>query len=344
MKKTLLALTIALMSITSYASDELAIREELFNLDQSHYSIRETQKEWIPLPVTCSAPNPLPSGPSNAAKNVTNFFAAWSSNKTFDAVIWREPCPDPSVSLLYMRVYPNGVPFLCSSGFDVIQNGLQYTMKISQSGTTSSFCNDLYVPTTFLVSSYTLPYLNDEGAMTIIYDGVYADYAVNIGAYEPSILKAIEYYHATFNHYFFSSDPADINALDSGKFVGWSRTGKTFNVWSTQSVSRLPVCRFFTEAFAPKSSHFYTASPTECDIVKKNPDWIYEKIAGYVGPTDTNGNCSSGTKLYRLYNNGMSGAPNHRYTTDKSVRDTMVKQGWVSEGYGTDGVISCVAG
>jgi hypothetical protein len=46
--------------------------------------------------------------------------------------------------------------------------------------------------------------------------------------------------------------------------------------------------------------------------------------------------------LYRLYNNGLSGAPNHRYTIHASVRSQMIAQGWIPEGNGPDGVFACV--
>ena len=46
----------------------------------------------------------------------------------------------------------------------------------------------------------------------------------------------------------------------------------------------VPVCRFFTTpgTFGAKSSHFYTANPVECDGLKLNPNWIYEKIAFHI--------------------------------------------------------------
>jgi len=54
------------------------------------------------------------------------------------------------------------------------------------------------------------------------------------------------------------------------------------------------------------------------------------------------GTCVAGTvPVYRLYNNGQGAAPNHRYTTDVSVRTQMIGQGWVPEGYGALGVIMC---
>jgi hypothetical protein len=45
--------------------------------------------------------------------------------------------------------------------------------------------------------------------------------------------------------------------------------------------------------------------------------------------------------LYRLYNDGQTGAPNHRYTTRATIRSQMVALGWVPEGSGI-GVIGCV--
>jgi hypothetical protein len=46
--------------------------------------------------------------------------------------------------------------------------------------------------------------------------------------------------------------------------------------------------------------------------------------------------------LYRAYNNGMSGAPNHRYTTDPAVLDAMIAQGWIMEGEAATRVFACV--
>ena len=103
------------------------------------------------------------------------------------------------------------------------------------------------------------------------------------------------------------------------------------------------VCRFFSVSFAPKSSHFYTPSASECATVKQNPDWQFEGEVFAVGLPDAAGNCANGTlPLYRLYNDGQGGAPNHRYTTNAATRADMLAQGWISEGTGALGVIACV--
>lgn len=75
----------------------------------------------------------------------------------------------------------------------------------------------------------------------------------------------------------------EIAGLDGGAYGGaFARTGTEFRVVDGPVDGAVPVCRFFTVAFAPKSSHFYTADPVECDGVKANPAWQYEKIAYYI--------------------------------------------------------------
>jgi len=134
--------------------------------------------------------------------------------------------------------------------------------------------------------------------------------------------------------------------LDGGAFGGvWKRTGETFTVWTQGSAISPAVCRFFSTNFAPKSSHFYTPVSTECQTVKVNPDWQFEAVAFFLELTDANGNCPGGTTpLYRLYNNGAGGAPNHRYTTNRAVFDQMVAQGWVPEGNGPQTIFACGPG
>ena len=155
---------------------------------------------------------------------------------------------------------------------------------------------------------------------------------------------AVEYYYSAWNFYFVTAFPDEIAALDGGAFGGaWKRTGQTFPVW-TQSVNgALPTCRFFSTIFAPRSSHFYTPYADECAKLKANPGWQYEAIAYYLQLPDANGNCPAGTSiLYRLYNQSMGGAPNHRFTTDLATFNQMRAAGWVLEGNGLTGASACV--
>jgi len=143
---------------------------------------------------------------------------------------------------------------------------------------------------------------------------------------------AVEYFHAGFGHYFVTADMDEMDLLDRGVLGGWARTGQSFKVFAP-GAGLYDVCRFFTVAFAPKSSHFYTPLAIECSKVKNNPEWQYEKLAFQVDlPLNATGTCSAGmTPLFRLYNNGQTGAPNHRYTTDVATRDLMRSHGFVLE-------------
>lgn len=155
-------------------------------------------------------------------------------------------------------------------------------------------------------------------------------------------LVAIEFYYPAFDHYFITAMPDEISALDGGVFPGWVRTGEVFNVYSGPSVGSALVCRFFSTSFAPKSSHFYTADAGECTIVNQNGDWLLEGDVMSIPVPNLAGNCAVGTQpVYRLYNNGQGAAPAHRYTPSLATRSQMLAQGWISEGYGNDGVIMC---
>ena len=163
------------------------------------------------------------------------------------------------------------------------------------------------------------------------------------GASPSATVPVIEYYDAAFDHYFITAIPGEINALDNGAFPGWTRTGLQFNAYAANASGTSPVCRFFSTAFAPKSSHFYTPFSSECAARQTDPGWLLESAAGFYIPVPAgDGSCETDTtSVYRLYNNGQGGAPNHRYTTDFTVRAQMIAQGWAPEGLGPDGVQMC---
>jgi large repetitive protein len=152
---------------------------------------------------------------------------------------------------------------------------------------------------------------------------------------------AIEYYHAAFDHYFVTAIADEITKLDNGTFTGWVRTGETFNVYADVPGGSSPVCRFFSTAFGAKSSHFYTPDGNECTTVKANANWQFEAEVFSLPRPNSLGVCATGAPVYRLYNNGLGGAPNHRYTTSLVTRTTMLNKGWISEGSGNFGVIMC---
>ncbi|MCC6194288.1 MAG: hypothetical protein IT518_07450 [Burkholderiales bacterium] len=146
---------------------------------------------------------------------------------------------------------------------------------------------------------------------------------------------AIEFYHAAFKHYFVSADPVEIAKLDDGTFSGWARTGQSFNVYTNASSTATPVCRFFTVAFPPTSSHVYAPRGFGCEGTMTNAKWQYEGDVFKVLLPDGAGNCPAGSiPVYRLYNQGQGGAPNHRFTTSDETRKQMLAQGFLAEGAG----------
>jgi hypothetical protein len=155
---------------------------------------------------------------------------------------------------------------------------------------------------------------------------------------------AVEYYYPAWNSYFVTSSPDEIAGLDGGAYGGaWQRTGETFTVWTQPVDDAVPACRFFSTRFAPKSSHFFTPYASECASLKAGTGWQYEGTAFYVLLPDANGNCPAGTTiLYRLYNNSIGGAPNHRFTTSPATFNQMRASGWVVEGQGRTGASACV--
>ena len=180
-----------------------------------------------------------------------------------------------------------------------------------------------------------------DGSLTItIPDGFTAIHGR--GAQEPATVTLVEYRHASWDHYFLTGNPEEIAKVDNGTFAGWQRTGRQFLAYAPASGTGVPVCRFFSVAFAPRSSHFYTPFAGECAIVSGNPAWTLEGLVFNMGLPEGAGNCAAGTDpVYRLYNDGKGGAPNHRYTTDALVRQEMIAAGWIPEGYGALGVTMC---
>jgi hypothetical protein len=155
---------------------------------------------------------------------------------------------------------------------------------------------------------------------------------------------AIEYYHGGLDHYFITASASEINELDGGVHAGWQRTGASFTV-SASSAS--PVCRFYIPA-GLGDSHFYSASPAECqEVHSRFPAFILETSAAFhiELPDPITGSCPRPTPetiwipVYRLWNQRADS--NHRYTTAFDGRNNMISRGWLSEGYGPTGTAMC---
>lgn len=149
--------------------------------------------------------------------------------------------------------------------------------------------------------------------------------------------------------YFYASNDAERQILDSGLPGKWVRTGKSFKHGGYVSV-----CRFYGSPSPGPNTHFYSASDEDCRLLKSleisprptdRQQMNYEGIAFYANlpiASQTAGappTCPTGSiPLYRIYNAAWGPAgkrnfdSNHRYTTDASVAAEMTRLGWVNEG------------
>lgn len=171
--------------------------------------------------------------------------------------------------------------------------------------------------------------------------------SISVGtASAPTPVQVIEYYHVGLDHYFVTADAGEISALDGGKFVGWARTGSQFTAYSPTpaSVGKNSVCRFYGRPEAGLDSHFYSGAPDECAAVlaKFPSSWMLESgdVFQIEMPDRATGACSATTiPVFRLFNNRLDA--NHRYTIDINTRNAMLARGYITEGYGPDGVVFC---
>jgi uncharacterized delta-60 repeat protein len=157
----------------------------------------------------------------------------------------------------------------------------------------------------------------------------------------PSVAIVVEYYNTSLDHYFMTWVPDEIDKLDEGGVIkGWARTGFILKANTSMQAGTSPVCRFYIPP-ALGDSHFFGRGTEECNATaQRNPSFVLEDSnfmqmllpAAGVCPTDT-------TPVYRVFSNRHDA--NHRYMTDKAVRDEMLAKGWVAEGDGSDAVVMC---
>ena len=158
---------------------------------------------------------------------------------------------------------------------------------------------------------------------------------------------AVEYYNPRLDHYFVTAYPHEQAAIASGAVgADWVRTGESFSVivqpgcpQSTEGRFH-PAYRFTGVPNRGPASHFFTVDQSECAVVRDRVEWgwQYEGIP-FWALEPVAGACAFGTPLRRAYNNGIGGAPNHRYTVKPVIIAEMVARGWVDEG-----VAMCVNG
>lgn len=162
----------------------------------------------------------------------------------------------------------------------------------------------------------------------------------------PGSVLAVEYYNTQRDHYFLTADSAEKQILDAPSHAGWVRTGEAFWVYPAGLLPEpvQSVCRFYGLPAAGLDSHFFSASNTECEeVLSRFPQaWLLETSDAFrvFLPEVATGACPVRTApVYRFFNNRQDA--NHRYITDRDLRDDMLARGWIREGYGGEGVAMC---
>jgi len=154
-------------------------------------------------------------------------------------------------------------------------------------------------------------------------------------------VDVVEYYNPALDHYFITWNATEQANLDAGKTpTRWSRTGYAFHAYLVPLSTTSPVCRYYLPpAFG--DSHFFGRGTAECDATgAEHPEFVLEDPQFMHTILPTAGTCPASTiPVYRVFSNRADA--NHRYMTDRGVRDQMVAKGWLAEGDGPDLVVMC---
>jgi hypothetical protein len=159
-----------------------------------------------------------------------------------------------------------------------------------------------------------------------------------------SKMQVTEYLNPGLNHYFLAI-PDEQEAIERGEAgPGWVRTGYGFTARTgTSSPLSAYVYRFYRPLWPGRNTYFITFDLQESFTLQRNsyatpadePRWNYEGVPFNAFPVLFGGTCAaSQVPVWRAYNGGPRRGvePNHRFSTDKSVIDAMVSQGWIAEG------------
>ena len=154
-------------------------------------------------------------------------------------------------------------------------------------------------------------------------------------------VPVIEHYNASLDRYFITSLPEEQANLDNGRTpTSWTRTGYWFKTFLSAPPGTSPVCRFCIPP-GLGDSHFFGRGIDECSATgQHHPTFVLEDPAFMHVYLPIAGVCPAGTTpVYRAFD-GRPDA-NHRYMTDRAIRDQMVGRGWIAEGDGPDLVVMC---
>lgn len=143
-------------------------------------------------------------------------------------------------------------------------------------------------------------------------------------------------YNSDTGEYFYTADADERKSL-VGK--GWENQGVAWYTPDPQKSKGIPVYRLSNSS---GREHIYTTSKNEVDTLRE-AGWKREGICWYsdekpyddtnvLKPSDaTHYPYKNAIPVYRLYDS-KNFSNNHRYTTSKSERKKLIKEGWQAEG------------
>ena len=157
-------------------------------------------------------------------------------------------------------------------------------------------------------------------------------------------VNTLDFPLAPGGHYFYTDDPMEQQAVDTGMAGRFVRTGLSFKTGGTKQL-----CRFYGSVAPGPNSHFLTINDEECrDLqnmqIKPTPSdkqqWNFEGL-GFRETPPLSGEFSTAPcplgwiPVYRYYNDGSKRNvdSNHRFGTDKLQMSAFASAyGWVDEG------------
>ncbi len=154
-------------------------------------------------------------------------------------------------------------------------------------------------------------------------------------------VPVVEYYNSMLDRYFITWLPAEHSNLYLRRTpTPWVPTGLSFNAYAVPAAGASPVCRYY---LPPQFGdlHFFGRGTVEREATgAKHPAFALADAHFMYMALPAGGACPAGAiPVYRVFSNRLDA--NHRYTTDKVVRDAMVARGWLAEGDGPDRVVLC---
>jgi murein DD-endopeptidase MepM/ murein hydrolase activator NlpD len=287
--------------------------------------------------------------PFVGACNQLNIESWWSQQRPYnepaidlvmtgDAPVQFNTCPTPEAEHRKAYFQPGQTVYLTAFLTDQLRVNAAvfnvYTPNGTLFGTMTIPSDADYYAASYWQWSAALPASAPAGTwrFEVVFNGQTQSVNFQVGAAEPPRIDVVEYYAASLDHYFMTAFTDEEAKLDAGTpIAGWKRTGESFPANSASAPGMATVCRFFGTPGLGVNSHFYTAFDFECAAVKQLAGWIFEANAFYIAADVAQ--CPASTRpVYRLYNNGMGGQPNHRYTTSWPVISEMQSEGWLLEG------------